>query len=160
MIRKAIKEDAKDIVRINIDSWKETYRNIFPDIFLDKLDSKNISAIERCEKKIDEYVVYEQEGRVVAIARYGINKKGYDKAYAEIYALYVDLEHKKQGIGTKMIDYIFKILKDDFKYVLISTLKENSANWFYKKIGGKLIGESSSSLMGNNYLENLYEYEL
>ena len=112
MIRKAIKKDAKDIVRINVNSWKETYRKIFPTDFLDKLDSKNISAIERCKEKIEEYVVYEQEGKIVAMARYGINKKGYDKAYAEIYALYVDLEYKNQGIGTKMIDYIFKILKN------------------------------------------------
>ena len=160
MVRKAVKEDAKDIVRINVNSWKETYKKIFPIEFLNKLDPKDVSAIEKCERNIDEYVVYEQEGKIVAMARYGINKKGYDKTYAEIYALYVDLEYKNQGIGTKMIDYIFKILKDDFKYVLISTLKENSANEFYKKIGGKLIGESNFSLTGSNYLENLYEYIL
>ena len=50
MVRKAVKEDAKDIVRINVNSWKKTYKKIFPIEFLDKLDPKDVSAIEKCER--------------------------------------------------------------------------------------------------------------
>lgn len=160
MIRKATKKDAKDIVRINVNSWKVTYRDIFPKEFLDNLDSKNPISIKKCKENIDEYIIYEQEGKVVAMARYGKNKKEYDDSYAEIYMLYVDCNYIKQGIGKSMVNYIFNELKGKYKYLLISVLQKNNANEFYKKIGGKLIGENNFLLMDKSYLENVYEYKL
>ena len=59
---------------------------------------------------------------------------------AEVYALYVKSSYKKMGIGKKLLEYIFTILKEKYTYVLISTLKQNSANNFYLKCGGKHIG--------------------
>lgn len=50
--------------------------------------------------------------------------------------------------------------KKAYKHVLISTLKENSANIFYKKIGGKKIGECNFVLQRKTYLENVYVYDL
>lgn len=44
------------------------------------------------------------------------------------------------GIGKKLLEYTFTILKEKYTYVLISTLKQNSANNFYLKCGGKHIG--------------------
>lgn len=40
-IRTARKEDASAIINININSWRETYKEIFPDIFLNSLSEKN-----------------------------------------------------------------------------------------------------------------------
>lgn len=53
-----------------------------------------------------------------------------------------------------------KYLKNKYNYVLISTLEQNSANEFYKKIGGKLIGKSEFILEDKKYLENIYEYNI
>ena len=41
LIRKAVENDAENIVKINIKGWIETYRGIFPDDFLDNLEQKN-----------------------------------------------------------------------------------------------------------------------
>lgn len=163
IIRKAELEDAERIVEINIDSWKETYKGIFPDDFLLSLDNKRESSIKKCKKSIDEYIVAIDEGndnRLVGFAKIGGNKKGYSEKYGEIYSLYLDKEYKKQRIGTKLVNYCFSILKVDYDYCLVSTLEENSANEFYKKIGGKIIGQFEFELQNQKYKENLYLYDL
>ena len=73
--------------------------------------------------------------------------------YAEIYALYIDKEYQRKGIGTALINFAFENLKPNYKYVLISTLVQNDANLFYKKIGGKLIDKVKYPLL--DYLKNV-----
>lgn len=43
------------------------------------------------------------------------------------------------GIGKKLLEYTFTILKEKYTYVLISTLKQNSAKNFYLKCGGNYV---------------------
>ena len=160
MIRFAKKGDAQAIVNINVMGWKETYKNIFPQDFLDGLNPNDEVSIQKCKDKIKEYVVCELDGRIVGMARYGNNKKGYDSSYGEIYAIYVDSNFKNKGIGTGIVDFIFKNAKSSYKHILISTLVENSANEFYKKIGGEFIGTSEFKIKNNSYIENVYKYYL
>ena len=159
-IRNALVEDAEDIIRINISSWQETYGGIFPKEFLDSLNELRDESIEKCKKKINEYIVATIDNKVVGFSRIGKNKKDYPDNYGEIYALYMDSNYKGQGIGKKIVDYSFSLLKNQYDHCLISALIENSANEFYKKIGGKNIGTCEYNLMDNNYTENIYEFEL
>ena len=94
------------------------------------------------------------------MARYGKNKKDYGDSYGEIYALYVRPDFQRQRVGTELVKYIFNELKKNYKYVLISTLKENKANDFYKKIGGKFMGERDFILDKKIYKENIYKFNL
>lgn len=160
MIRQANIEDAASIVYINTMMWKETYKGIFPDEFLNNLDSHNEIAINKCKNKINEYAVYEIDNKVVGFIRYGLNRKNYDNTYAEVYALYIDSFYQRKGIGKELINYVFNELKNNYKYVLISTLQDNNANIFYKKIGGKLIGTCDFVLENNKYIENIYKFDL
>lgn len=160
MIRKATINDAKEIIKINVNGWKKTYKNIFPKDFLDNLNQNDKESIKKCRDKISQYAVCEINNKVVAMIRYGKNKKNYDDLYAEIYALYVDDNYKKKRIGTELIKFAFNELKEEYNYVLISTLVENTANEFYKKTGGKLIGSSNFILENKEYLENVYCYKI
>ena len=160
MIRRANINDAKDIVRVNVMGWKNTYRNIFPQAFLDSLDSEDENSIRKCQEKINQYAVCEIDNKIVAMVRYGRNKKNYDDSYAEIYALYVDDSYKKQGIGSKLVAFAFEELKKEYDYVLISTLVNNSANEFYKKIGGEFIGNCDFLLDNKKFVENIYKFLL
>lgn len=158
--RKANKNDAKRIVEININEWKNTYNKIFPSEVFKKLDNKQEESVEKCIKKIEEYIVCEENNTIIGFLRYGPNKKQYNEQYGEVYALYIDKNYQKKGYGEKMICYAFNIMKKKYKYVLISTLENNSANEFYKKINGKFIGKSKFELYNNTYIENIYLYEL
>ena len=160
MIRRANINDAKDIVRVNVMGWKNTYKNIFPQTFLDSLDSEDENSIRKCQEKINQYAVCEIDNKIVAMVRYGRNKKNYDDSYAEIYALYVDDSYKKQGIGSKLVAFAFEELKKEYDYVLISTLVNNSANEFYKKIGGNFVGNCDFLLDNKKFVENIYEFLL
>ena len=160
MIRKANIKDAKEIVKINMLGWKQTYKGIFPQKFLDDLNVDDEVSIKKSENKINEYAVYEIDNKIVGIVRYGKNKKDFDDSYGEIYALYIDNRYQHQGIGTKLFKFAIDELKNNFKVVLVSTLIENSANAFYKKIGGNLIGNCEFILENNSYTENLYEFKI
>ena len=158
--REAVEKDAESIVNTNINGWIETYRGIFPNDYLKKLEQKKSESIEKCKNKINEYIVFEVENKVVGFLRYGKNKKDYNDKYAEVYALYVDSKYKKRGIGRKLLEYSFSKLKDVYDNVLISTLQENSATKFYEKCGGRQIGTCCFKLDNNEYKENLYLFEL
>ena len=160
MIRKANINDAKEIIKVNMLGWKQTYKGIFPQKFLDNLDINDEISIQKCEAKIKEYAVCEIDNKIVGIVRYGKNKKDYDDSYGEIYALYVLNDYQRQGIGLNLMKFAFKELKKNFHSILISTLVENTANEFYQKAGGILIGNSPFVLENNTYLENLYEFKI
>ena len=160
IIRNAKIDDVNEIISINISGWKDTYKGIFPNEFLDKLDPNDDSIKKKCQSEIDKYVVALIDDEIVGIAMYGNNKKNYNDSYAEIYALYIKEKYKRQKIGTELVKYIFKKLKNKYKHVLISTLKENSANIFYKKIGGIKLGECDFFIENNKYIENIYRYDI
>lgn len=128
--------------------------------FLNNLNPYNEDNIKRCQQTINEYAVYEENGKVIGMVKYGENKKDYNRTYGEIYALYVDSNYQHQNIGTKLVDYVLNEFKGKYKYALISTLKDNTANKFYQKIGGELIGESEFILENNKYKENVYRYKI
>ena len=150
IIREAVEKDAESIVNTNINGWIETYRGIFPNDYLKKLEQKKSESIEKCKNKINEYIVCEVENKVVGFLRYGKNKKDYNDKYAEVYALYVDSKYKKRGIGRKLLEYSFSKLKDVYDNVLISTLQENSATKFYEKCGFRFVS-------GKHSHEELYQ---
>ena len=52
------------------------------------------------------------------------------------------------------------MFKGKYKYLLISTLKENSAKEFYKKIGGRKIDECNFVIEGKIYKENIYIFDI
>ena len=64
------------------------------------------------------------------------------------------------GIGRKLLKYCFNLLKNNYDYVLISTLKDNPANLFYKRCKGKLIDTCYFKLDDNKYEENIYLFEI
>lgn len=159
-IRTARKEDSTAIINININSWRETYKGIFPDIFLNSLSENIEESINKCKNNISEYIVATIDDRIVGFRRIGKNKKGYPSNYAEIYALYINEAYKGQKIGTSLVKYSFSILSGKYDFCLISTLKENSANVFYKKINGNFIGTCKFNIMDNSYIENIYEFKI
>lgn len=156
MIREAVEEDAKIIVEINIKEWQNTYKDIFPKDFLNNLDKLKEESIVRCQRKINEYIVYEENNKVLGFIRYGINKKGFTNKYGEIYAIYVDSNFQGKGVGSKLLKEALKRLEKDFNYVLVSTLIQNSANEFYIKKGFNLIGKSKFNIESESFDENLY----
>ena len=159
-ISKASIEDSKQIIEISLNSWKDTYKKVFPLDFLNSLDSKKEEAINNCKNSINSFFVYKKNGKVIGFSKIGINRKDYSNEYGEIYEIYVDYSYRNNGVGEKLLKYSLNELKGKYKKCLISTLVQNKANDFYLKNGGKLIGKTKFNLLGKEYDENLYEFNL
>lgn len=159
-VREANTRDAKAILDINISSWKETYKNIFPSEFLDNLcstEEEYNTALNNVKENIKDHIVAKYNNKVVGFIKLGQSKKEVYSECGEIYALYVDNEYIKKGIGKMLFNSAKSQLKEKYNSIIVSCIKENTSNDFYLKMGCKKIGETDFILNNKKYKENLYE---
>lgn len=98
-------------------------------------------------EKIGEYdwmhfLLYEEDNKVLGFILFALNFDNID-----IYAIAVDVDHKRKGIGTQLLTYV----KENFNIntITIEVRKKNiAAVEFYKKFGFKIIN------IRKNYYEN------
>lgn len=165
MIREANTSDAARIVRIHLNSWRSTYSNVFPKEVFDKQESEYNTRVENIKNAIrkgtSNYVLLEEDNMVKAFICYGDARGDKYKGCKEIYSIYIEDNNQKKGYGTKLIKYCFNIFKKEgYKRVIIRCLKENTANEFYQKIGGKIVELESSNIHGIDITECVYEFIL
>ena len=161
-IRKRERKDCKDIAHVVTISWNETYKGIVPDSELDGLYK---SEELRAKNSYDEFdvnnnnqLVLEIKGKVVGFVNYGQSHNEDFSDCGEIYALYIIGEYQGNGFGKKMVEEAKKELKRlGFNKMIISCLKGNPSNEFYKHIGGKYIKDSVYKRL--DLLENVYYFE-
>ena len=165
MIREANTSDAERIVRIHLNSWRSTYSNVFPKEVFDKQESEYNTRVENIKNAIrngtSNYVLLEEDNMVKAFICYGDARGDKYKDYKEIYSIYIEDNTQGTGYGTKLIQYCFNIFKkEEYKRVIIRCLKENTANEFYQKMGGKVVESEYSSVHGIDITECVYEFIL
>ena len=156
MIREANTSDAARIVRIHLNSWRSTYSNVFPKEVFDKQESEYNTRVENIKNAIEKgssnYALLEEDNMVKAFICYGDARGDKYNDYKEIYSIYIEDNNQKNGFN------IFK--KDGYKRVIIRCLKENTANEFYQKIGGKVVELEHSNIHGIDITECVYEFIL
>lgn len=163
-IRKKELKDCEIWVDININSWNDNLKGIVSDRIL-KIITENRNA--RVEKDIKNFrvndcdYVLEDNKNVLGIMKIKkSNRKGYENC-GEVQVLYLYANEKGKGYGKALINKAFEILKDKgFKKVVIGCLVGNPSNEFYKHIGGKFIEQEAWSIFDENYIENVYEYDI
>ncbi len=135
VIRKAVKEDARQIAEILVEDWKSAYRGIIDSEFL---DSMNVE--ERYQRELQRYGIYTVAAAGREILGFAWNEMAEDEASdCEIIALYVRYGKRKNGTGRAL----FQSSVDTFraagrKRMIIWCLKENyEARKFYEKMGGE-----------------------
>lgn len=161
-IRKAVVSDAESIAKINVSSWQKTYKDIFPKEFLDCLCNEEslkntILRMQENIKKDNNYLVAELNSEVVGFCKIGKSSKENFENYGEIIALYVKNSEVKKGIGEQLFITANNLLKETYDNNIVSCIRENPSNDFYKKMGCILVGKSDFNLKGTIYKENLYE---
>ena len=164
-VRKIKKEDLRDVAEINVNGWKTAYRGIIDDEFLD-----NLSIEENYQKRLKDYtengfVVAELHNEIVGFCRYRTGnyyKDKYVNVDCEICALYVKPEHKGNGIGKKLVNYVINEFKENgYFQMILWCLKDNyPARAFYEKIGGIYCGENIIEKGNKEYKEVGYIYNL
>ena len=163
-IKKVSIEDVNAYMRINTQSWIESYKGIVSDKFLKKIKndmSKNIErAINNFDKKEEMYLLIYNNKSVgnTSIGKSRIEE--YPNA-GELESLYLLNEVKNMGFGKILFDHDVKKLKElGYNDMVIGCLKDNKkANGFYQHMGGKLVFTRTITIGNQRLEENIYYYE-
>jgi len=127
-IRTATQEDAPSITRVQIETWRTTYRGIVPDAYLAGLDAEQRTIRWREHLKSPERIlVAELGGEVVGF----ISKT------------------QRMGIGTALLIELARRLVDDgFQKMAVWVLEANAALRFYERLGAVRVAGKEHQIGG------------
>lgn len=160
-IRKAKADDALIISEISVNIWKKAYDGLLPQELLAgrKVDEKRINSWKENILNSD-YIVLVYENEKICGYLWGGKKRDDINVPYEIYAIYVDLEYQRTGIGRALMNEYKKHINNQPFYLYM--LKGNvSASAFYKKMGGKenKLYDRKLSFGDYNIEEEIYIFE-
>ena len=91
LIRKAGIGDATDIAKVQVDSWRTTYKGIVPDPFLNNLSyEQQRTDLEKGIMENNVYIAENENGQVIGFSAGGKERTGKYKTYlGELYAIYI-----------------------------------------------------------------------
>jgi len=152
-IRRARPSDAEAIARIYVEAWRDTYPAVLPSRLLLTMTVdgqaqrwRNAIAIAARESV---YVAEDEKGAVVAMTSFGRARDsglGFD---GEIYTLYVDPMRTGAGIGRALLRGAFGAMSErGHQSCVIWAHAKNPARFFYEAMGGRLIAERTTAMMG------------
>ena len=164
VIRKAVPEDAENIIDISIEVWNETYNDLIPKEIIDKLQSKDETRIEKQKRSIKEKnhtFVVEVDGKLVGFHSFGKCKDDNFKDSGEIYAGYILDGYQGLGIGRKMaVACMQELIEEGYNTLVTKCLDGNPSNEFHKSLGGIFVGQSRFEPLGIYVgMENIYYHE-
>ena len=158
IVRKATREDARQIAEILVEDWKIAYRGIIDDAFLDSM-----SVEERYQREAQRYQIYTVAVRGQEVLGFVWNEMtGDDVADCEIVALYVRLAKRNSGIGRALFQNSVDAFRSSGKRTMIIwCLKENhEARRFYERMGGKAYKTGAHRWGDREYDMISYLYQL
>ena len=162
LIRKAISTDAKGIAKVQVDSWKTTYKGIVPDSYLNSLSYEDREKLwNQVIPNGSVFVAVNEEGEIIGFANGGKERSGNYRGYeGELYAIYILKEYQEQGIGRLLVNNVIEFLKNKhFSSMIIIALEENTACQFYEAMGGTIIGKEEAKIGGKKLLEVVYGWD-
>ena len=164
-IRPAVVHDARAIAEVHVESWKITYRGIFPDDLLDGL------SVEKRESFWRDLLAHEPpsaitmvgcdaSGSVVGFVSAGKERTGQLGCDGEIYAIYLHREAQRKGLGALLVrQLVHELVARGFGSMSVWVLALNPSRRFYERLGGKVVGEQEIERGGQTFLEVAYGWQ-
>ena len=164
-VRRARVEDAHAIASVWVESWRDAYRGIVPDDYLDSID------VERWADRQRRYrgephgnattFVAEVDGCIAGWTSSGLNRDPSLPFEGELYTLYISPEYQRRGIGRRLMGVAAKSLVEaGIASMLLWVLADNwNARRFYEAAGGRVAGEQNVTIGGASLREVAYGWE-
>ena len=165
-IRPARITDAPGIGKVQVDSWRSSYKGLIADEFLTALsyeqrtqvwsqnlsDPKNNGFLYVAESKPDEIVGFVAAGAV---------REGDPNYQGELYAIYLLHEVKRQRLGRRLVDAVMRELSErGFSSMLLWVLKDNlPSRKFYEAVGGEYLREKPIEIGSQRLIEVAYGWK-
>ena len=152
-VRKARPGDAEAIARIYVEAWRDTYPAVLPARLLLAMTVegqanrwRNAIAMAARESV---YVAEDERRTLVAMTSLGRARDRMLGFEGEIYTLYVDPARTGVGVGRALLRGAFVALSErGHQNCLIWAHAKNPARFFYEAMGGKLVAERTTAMMG------------
>jgi GNAT superfamily N-acetyltransferase len=151
-IRPAQSDDAADVAQVYIDSWHDTYPGVLPGPLLRAMTPDGQTA--RWETAIrahggETVLVADSRRGIIGMTSLGAARDrelGFD---GEVYTLYVDPSYYGNGVGRALLEGAFAVLgRNKMSSCVIWAHARNHARYFYEAMGGRLVAERMTHLMG------------
>ncbi|MFD2045444.1 GNAT family N-acetyltransferase [Ornithinibacillus salinisoli] len=161
-IRKATSTDANAIAKVQVDSWKTTYRNIIPDEYLNQMTYK--SREQKWANIISKQSVFlaeSDEGEVVGFSNGGIERSGKYPSYkGELFAIYILAKYQRKGLGKLLLKPIIdELIKQGIFTMVVLVLEENRSRLFYESLGARVIGIEEIKIYEKRLHELVYGWD-
>ena len=147
-VREAAPSDVEAIAALHLASWRVAYRGIVPDEFLDGITLE--SRVERwrrafspSESPLIETTVALHGGAIRGVCSFGPQRELPARGIGEVYALHVQPESRRRGLGKLLLDDAVRRLRArGFGGAVLWVLRDNaSARRFYEAQGWSANGE-------------------
>ena len=157
LVRRAGMADVGQIARVYVQSWREAYRGIIPQAYLDQLSvTSHERQWRRCFATGGWGFVAEWEQRIVGFASGGLSR-ACREITGEIHVLYVLRACHGRGIGRALFDAChYELARGGHRGLIIWVLADNPARGFYERLGGELAGEAHVAIGGAKLREVAY----
>lgn len=153
-VRPAAAEDAAAIAAVHVTVWREAYRGVMPDAYLDSLTPEARTEAWR-ERLTDpdeptRTFVAERAGEIVGFCTCGPTRMNAPEGYGEMHAISILVTAQHQGLGRRMVAETARALQAmGFTGMTLSVLRDNAAGrMFYESLGGVLAGRHEDEFEG------------
>jgi GNAT superfamily N-acetyltransferase len=165
-MRDARVEDADEIARVQVDTWRSTYAGIVPADYLEALSYEKRAAmwrglIERPAPRQHLIVAEDGVGHVIGFVSAGPIREALAPFDAEIYALYLRETFHLRGMGRALFRASLSRLRaDGLHATMLWVLEENPTRRFYERMGGAVVSEKLEDVGGKQLRELAYGWTI
>ena len=173
-VRRAQPADAPGIAAVHVATWQSTYPGILPDDFLAGMSVPRQAAYYEAAIRGRGMVhVATASGadvsngstpRIVGFATSGLarlnDSTGRRLADGEIETLYVLDDWRDRGLGRRLVRAAAaSLLKADCRSVFLWVLRDNPSRWFYQRLGGRRLADSTIRVGGRLVVQTAFVWD-
>jgi GNAT superfamily N-acetyltransferase len=160
-IRVAVIDDAPEIARVHVDSWRTTYQGLLPEDLLSGLSYERRERwwhdVLSKEERQDQLFVAEEDGAVVGFVSCGAERTSNPDYTGELYAIYLLQQAQRRGMGRELTRAAAQwLLEQGHTSMLVWVLEGNPAVRFYEALGGIALGQKPFTLGNAERVEISY----
>jgi len=149
LIRPAREGDGPEIANVHVNSWRDAYKDLLPQDFLDKLPldfRRRMSWWQKVISEPDNFIlrVAENKKGIIGFACFQAGRDQGMESLAEVGAIYVFERFKGRKIGFSLLSSGFKQMKERG-----STIK------FYERSGAVFSGQTKDDEIGGQKVREL-----
>lgn len=149
MIRAARPDDAPEIANVHVNAWREAYKGLLPDAFLEGLPLSFKRRLGMWQAMIASpegraiFVAESEKHGVIGFASVGPARDDEFSTSGELTTLYLLKAYQKRGLGAALMKAGFEALqRDGFASAYCWVLGGNDTIDFYRHNGARLLPES------------------